>query len=290
MELEKYKVLVKTIDSGSLSQTAAELGYSISGVSRIISSLEKEIGFSLLERTSNGVIATEKCKTLLPSIKKFIEAGNQIEEKAQQALNLPLKICIGVAHLRIYSWLNEILYQYQKEHNQIDVTLSYGTSSTLAKKVENGELHFAIITKREGNFLWHPLWMDEAVAWVPSSSPLSKLENISLSIFEEESCVFPFYNEETDYSRIFQKYHIKPNLQIMTSDEYATYSVVESGLGISVNFRHSSLLPNEKVIVKSLNPVIDLPIGISYQKNLSEEIKLIMNEFKESCEVLKTKF
>ncbi|MGN1277814.1 MAG: LysR substrate-binding domain-containing protein [Floccifex sp.] len=290
MELEKFKVLVKTIDSGSLSQTATELGYSISGVSRIISSLEKEIGFTLLERTNSGVIASEKCRILLPHIKKFIEAGNQIIEQVQQNLNLPLKIRIGVAHLRIYSWLNQILYQYQKEHKQIDVTLSYGTSTTLAKKVESGDLHFAIITKREGDFLWHPLWMDEAVAWVPVCSSLSKFENISLSVFEEESCVFPFYNEETDYSRIFQKYNIKPNLQIMTSDEYATYSVVESGLGISVNFRHSSLLPNEKVAVKSLNPSIDLPIGISYQKNLSEEIKSIMNEFKESCEILKTKF
>ena len=46
MEIDKYKVLLKAIETKSLSSAATTLGYSISGISRMIHSLEKEVGLS----------------------------------------------------------------------------------------------------------------------------------------------------------------------------------------------------------------------------------------------------
>ena len=65
--------------------------------------------------------------------------------------------------------------------------------------------------------------------------------------------------------------------------KYATYSAVESGLGISINLRLSSLRGNEKLSVKSLNPKIYLSIGIAYSKDLSKDAHQIMIDFKSSC-------
>lgn len=285
MELEKYKVLLKAIETQSLSSAASELGYSISGISRIIHSLEKELEIDLLERSRDGVLPSSECKKLLPSIKDFVKAGELVLSQAKNITNVPVKIRIGVAHLRIYSWLITSLISYKKENKEMDVDLIYGTSSILAKQVEQGQLHFAIISKREGDFKWDLLWMDEAVAWVPASNELSVKESIPLSAYEKESCVFPFLSEETDYSLIFNKYKINPNVQIVTSDEYATYSVVESGLGISINLRISSLIENKKLKVISLNPKIYLPIGIAYSNELSKEAKKIMNDLQSSCKL-----
>ncbi|MBR2696694.1 MAG: LysR family transcriptional regulator, partial [Parasporobacterium sp.] len=39
MDTEKYRILLKTIQTGSLSDAADELGYTPSGVSRAISAL-----------------------------------------------------------------------------------------------------------------------------------------------------------------------------------------------------------------------------------------------------------
>ena len=58
MEIDKYKVLLKAIETKSLSSAATTLGYSISGISRMIHSLEKELGLSLLERSRDGVVPT----------------------------------------------------------------------------------------------------------------------------------------------------------------------------------------------------------------------------------------
>lgn len=283
MEIDKYKVLLKAIETKSLSSAATTLGYSISGISRMIHSLEKELGLSLLERSRDGVVPTPECEKLLPIIREFLKMGDSILLQAKNITDIPIKIRIGVAHLRIYTWLMKSLMLYKEEHNQIDVDLIYGTSSDLAKQVENGNLHFAFITRRNGFFEWEPLWTDEAVAWVPSKNEISLQETVSLTDFESESCVFSFFNEETDYSLIFNQYHIHPNVQIVTSDEYATYSAVESGLGISINLRLSSLRGNEKLSVKSLNPKIYLSIGIAYSKDLSKDAHQIMIDFKSSC-------
>ena len=48
MDLEKCKALIQVIDTKSLSKAAKKLGYTPSGLSRMISSLEKEMGFTLL--------------------------------------------------------------------------------------------------------------------------------------------------------------------------------------------------------------------------------------------------
>lgn len=43
------------------------MGYTVSGVSRIIASLEDEVGFPLLIRGHRGVVPTVDCQRLLPA-------------------------------------------------------------------------------------------------------------------------------------------------------------------------------------------------------------------------------
>ena len=50
MNVEKWRILVNAVDSGSMAAVAAQTNYTTSGVSRIITTLEEEIGFPLLVR------------------------------------------------------------------------------------------------------------------------------------------------------------------------------------------------------------------------------------------------
>lgn len=56
--IQKYMAFVKTIEYGSFTKTAEILNYSQSGISRMISDLEKEWNISLLERSKSGVELT----------------------------------------------------------------------------------------------------------------------------------------------------------------------------------------------------------------------------------------
>ena len=61
MESEKCRVLLCAIDKGSITAAAEAMGYTISGVSRMIAALEAEVGFPLLRRSREGVTPTNEC-------------------------------------------------------------------------------------------------------------------------------------------------------------------------------------------------------------------------------------
>ena len=65
MDTTKIKILLMAIDKGNITAAAEDLGYTASGASRAIQSLEQEIGFPLLERSRIGVSATQECRKIL---------------------------------------------------------------------------------------------------------------------------------------------------------------------------------------------------------------------------------
>ena len=64
MDTERWQILLKAIDRGSLRAAAEEMGFTVSGISRSVATLEKELGFSLLYRAKSGVQPTEECRQL----------------------------------------------------------------------------------------------------------------------------------------------------------------------------------------------------------------------------------
>ena len=68
MDTERWQILLKAIDRGSLRAAAEEMGFTVSGISRSVATLEKELGFALLHRAKSGVQPTAECRQLLPSV------------------------------------------------------------------------------------------------------------------------------------------------------------------------------------------------------------------------------
>lgn len=54
MSLIKYEVFLKVVELGSLTRAAEVLGFTQSGISHTLSSLEHEFGFPLLVRSRSG--------------------------------------------------------------------------------------------------------------------------------------------------------------------------------------------------------------------------------------------
>lgn len=85
-----------------------------------------------------------------------------------------------------------------------------------------------------------------------------------------------------DNSRVFRKCHIAPNTVFSTLDIYATYSMVEAGLGTSMNNQINSHLWNESVKYLPLQPNQPVEIGLAYQKKITPAAELFLNEIKGS--------
>ena len=68
MSIQKYIAYLKTIETGSITKAAAQLGYTQSAVSRMIADLEKGWGVTLLTRNRSGIEISSEGLMLLPKL------------------------------------------------------------------------------------------------------------------------------------------------------------------------------------------------------------------------------
>ena len=79
MSLQKYTALLKTVELGSISRAAEEMGYTQSAVSRMIADLEEQWGLDLLRRSRAGVSLTSSGKRLLPILRSINADCSELE-------------------------------------------------------------------------------------------------------------------------------------------------------------------------------------------------------------------
>mgnify|MGYP000190533840 CR=1 FL=1 len=64
------------VDLGSFSKASEVVGYTQSGLTHLVNSLEREIGFPLIVRSHNGISLTEQGRDLMPDIRS-VSAGQR---------------------------------------------------------------------------------------------------------------------------------------------------------------------------------------------------------------------
>lgn len=235
MEINRWKELLKVLECKSLTQAAEELGYTLSGLSRSMAALEKELGIQLLIRKKTGVTPTAECRKLMPYIQKLIFDEECLRQEAAVITEgSEGTIRIGTAYRHYYRWITEVTSQFRESHPRIQFLLFHGTSTDFVKKVEAHELDFALVSEREGEHAWYPFCKDELVALIPEGHPLAKEKKIPAEVFETEAYIATCPELDIDSGRYLAECGVKPNIQFTTMDIQATYAMVDAGLGISM--------------------------------------------------------
>ena len=71
MSLQKYTALLKTVELGSFSLAAEQMGYTQPAVSRMIADLEEEWNVELIRRSRAGLEPSAICQQLLPILRSI---------------------------------------------------------------------------------------------------------------------------------------------------------------------------------------------------------------------------
>lgn len=269
MDTEKSRVLLHAIDSGNIRKTATELGYTPSGVSRMLASLERELGLTLLERSRKGVRPTRECAELLPYLKRLVQAANACTEQARAVLGLETgQVKVGIAYPQFYPVLTKALAGFRKLHPAIKIELREGNSTPLTEQLESGEIDFAIVSRREGDFAWHGLLEDTLVALVPREHPLANGSSYPLERFAEDPYVEIGPGEDTDNALAFRRHGIEPNTCYSVSLDSAGYEMVNAGLGVTLtNAIHAESHHGKGTAVTlPTEPELRVSIGVAYTR------------------------
>lgn len=120
----KYEAALAVVEMGSLKKAAESLGYTQTGVSYLINSLEEELGVELFVRNYGGTVLTAEGKLLLPYIRSVCNCENLLMNKVHEIKNLSSGLLrIGSFSSVHTNWLPAMVKEYQKHYPGVEVEM-----------------------------------------------------------------------------------------------------------------------------------------------------------------------
>ena len=265
MDTKKVQALLAAIDLGSLTAAASELGYTQSGLTHMMNSLETELGLTLLLRGKSGVRLSPAGQELLPELRSLADAADALDLAAEQ---LRQRNC-STLRLGAYSsiarhWVPQIMAEYRKVCPDTQVSLIMDGLVELYSAVRDDQLDCIMTSYDESlaqGFGWIPLWEDELVAVLPESFPLEG-DVMPVERFDESQFLMPSQGADTYILPIFAASPRKIGPHIITTnlDDESIVSMVEHGLGVSLLSR---------LVVKGMSYQVKIvPISPKYFRSL----------------------
>lgn len=118
MRIEQLTYLVEISKNTSLNQSSKNLHISYQGLSNAINSLERELGFQVLNRTPKGVTLTPKGQRLVQATSLFLQTLSSLQETTTSqvsSFNLPAEYTIHSTYSATYTIIPKLLsYLYEK--------------------------------------------------------------------------------------------------------------------------------------------------------------------------------
>lgn len=236
MDTKKISALLLAVEMGSLTAAANELGYTQSGMTHMMNSLEDELGVSLLIRSKTGVHLSPSGQALLPEMKNLISAAESLSSgaarlKEHSSSNINLGAFASVSR----TWLPTIVASFNRISPETEITITMGDMEGLYNGVRNEHYDCAIVSFQESlsqGLSWFPLRDDELVAIIPEepvwNAPCYPVENFSGSNF-----LMPSSGFDMDVMPIFGG-RATPHFRYTNMDDGAIASMVEHHLGVSI--------------------------------------------------------
>jgi DNA-binding transcriptional LysR family regulator len=282
METRKIAALHTAINLGSISKASEKLGYSQSGMTYMINSLEEETGILLLQRNHNGITLTKEGEELEPFIKALLDNEKVLLAKASEiAKRNTRKLRIGAYSSIATYWLPEIIKEFKIVNPNVDVEIFIGTPeipSWLKEDIVDIALGEEVFSK---GFEWIKLKKDIMCAVVPATPEFSPDQPVSLEKLAEYPMLFPVNEQHNTIAKKLLRLKNDKNLKNMTtvstSSADALLFMVKQGLGVTFMSNLFKSQHPENVLFLRTDPPTHRWLGIIAKPHGNRS--LLMNEF-----------
>ena len=265
MDAQKCEAFLTAFELGSMTAAAEQLGYSQSGITRMIGSLEDEVGFELLVRNKKGIRLTENGKAMLPLLRDIVRAHNDAKQMSADILGTVRgKLRIGSYYSISAMWMPSLLKEFTRKYPGVKIGLWEGGNREMAKWLADRSVDMCFCAEQSSGICdWIPLFNAEMVVWLPGGHPMSHAKAFPVERLEKEPFIHTQPGEDTELDRLISTLNLNPDLLFSTRDAYTTYNLVSAGLGISFNQRLISKNWSGNVVTLPFDPPQYVSLGIA---------------------------
>lgn len=289
MDIDKYKLFKDVAETKNFTRSGERLGYSQSGVSHILKSLETELGFPLFTRSKRGVTLTSNATLLLPLIRNVLAETEKLEQTicAIQGLETG-KLTIGTYSSISIHCLPPVLHQFKGQHPRIDIELKEGGADDILQWIDGNIVDLGILSLPHSRTLdWIPLGRDPLMAVLPKDYPLPSPREFPMEEFEGKSFIISAVGTDYDIHYALESCGIHPNMKYSSMDDRAIISMVIHHLGISILSKLILTDFEDKVTALPLKPFFYRELGIAMRsyKNLPPAAQKFVNFAKQELRI-----
>ena len=263
MDAKKLEILVTAIDIGSFSKASEVVGYTQSGLTHLVDSIEKDIGVKIIKRDAFGIHLTKDGEQLMPSIRDYIRANGQLENNIK-LLKEAKKETIRIASYSsiTLNWMPEILYRFKRLCPEVNVDLRMVDHALEPfELLEKGETDVIFASRQNYAFCdWTPLYEEKLYAVLPKSYHLKNKETFNLEEFNNLDFLMPYGKFDLEINKIMAKVGIKLKYSTPRVDDETLIRMISRELGVSIM--------SELMIKGRTKDVICLPISPSSTREL----------------------
>ncbi|UKE82387.1 LysR family transcriptional regulator [Pectobacterium colocasium] len=176
MRLRHIEIFQAIVQAGTISGAARLLNVSQPNVSRVLNHAEQQLGFSLFERRTQGMVATEEGLRLIPKVQELFSHLQSISSLTEQIKTSKAhSVRLGAAHAFGQMIVAPTLVEFHKQAASVNVELVTEHFSTLCQNILQNQLDFALIFGQQvpSELLAEPLFQSTMVALLPKNSPIN---------------------------------------------------------------------------------------------------------------------
>lgn len=235
MTLLTYQVFKTVADIGSFHKAADILGLTPSAISHAISSMESELGFSVLTRSKTGITLTNYGEHLLPYVNAVLNSDESLQQVVNEMNGLKTgRVKIGVFSSVCTNWLPDILRSFQEKYARINIEVFQGTYDDVYYWIKNGVVDLGFLSVSSAKDIpIEPLFEDPLVCVLPKGSKDEKQPKfVDIEEMRKHQFVTQRDCTDADIQNFLKENHLRIQSSYHVVDDLATVKLVEKGFGI----------------------------------------------------------
>ena len=286
MDSKKLEILMTAIDLGSFTKASEVVGYTQSGLTHMMDALEREVGFSLLQRDHNGIQLSPQGRQLMPAIREFLQANANLENQINAISEQKKEVIRIAAYASIaMHWLPEIIQRFRDNHPDVAVDVQMGSVEEVYHWVQEDKADMCFASWQEWFTLdWTHLRNDPLLVILPPDYDMQGRESLKVQSLQGMDFLMPSPGFYLDIMHALGD--VKPNIRETHVSDSVIISMVEHGLGASILSELVLKGRRDNVVAVPMDPPAarELGIAVRSKKELRPMARRFISETKEILE------
>lgn len=271
MDIKKFQLFVDIAETGNFTRSGERMGYTQSGVSHILKSLEIDMGFPLFTRNKQGVRLTKNAEMILPLVRSLLSRYEILEQTVNNLKGLEIgRLVIATYSSIAVNWMPPIIHQFQKVYPGIDISLMEGGADDILTWLNEDVADLGFVSHRNMESLeWISLCEDPLVAVLPKDYPPPDSGMFPIKEFDGKCFIISAMGTDYDIHYALETSGVKPDMRFSATDDHTIIAMVANKLGVSI--LPQLMIRNYKNQVSSylLEPYYFRDLGIAVKSKIN---------------------